>query len=275
MSMTLQEAEKVLNQLRGAFDAGDVDAGKSILATIKILMLDFPIGDDITEAHLTIATSALEMGVLISVVDQDLDAFARNLSQLKPYYTPSPVSTAAADPTTTPETPTPAPQSQKCHILGLNLMYLLVENNLSEFHAELELLTPIEASTPYLTFPITLERQLMVGSYDEVLSAGLRVPDPSYSFFVENLLQTVRDSIADCLEVGYRTMAVKDAVGMMRFGGREELMAYVEEYRDDWIVEADEICFQVVETGSRPSDIPSMKLIAQSLSYATELERIV
>lgn len=270
MSMTLQEAEKVRNQLRGAFDAGDVEAGKSILATIKILMLDFPIGDEITEAHLSIATSALEMGVLISVVDQDLDAFARNLSQLKPYYTPSPVSTA--EPTETPTTP---PHSQKCHILGLNLMYLLVENNLSEFHAELELLTPLEASTPYLNFPITLERQLMVGSYDEVLSAGLRVPDPSYSFFVDNLLQTVRDSIADCLEVGYRTMSVKDAVAMMRFGGADELMAYVEEYRDDWIVEGDEICFQVVEVGTRPTDIPSMKLIAQSLSYATELERIV
>jgi len=259
----LQEANKVLTQLRGAFDVGDVAAGKSILATIKILMLDFPIGDDITEAHLSIAISALEMGVLISVVDQDLEAFARNLSQLKPYYTPS--FTTATDPT----------QSQKCHILGLNLMYLLVENNLSEFHAELELLTPLEADAPYLKFPITLERQLMVGSYDEVLSAGLRVPDPSYSFFVDNLLQTVRDSIADCLEVGYRTMSVEDAVGMMRFGGRQELMEYVEEYRDDWIVEGDEICFQVVEGGSRPSDIPSMKLIAQSLSYATELERIV
>ena len=43
-------------------------------------MLDFPIGDEITEAHRAIAVSALEMGVLISVFDQDLDAFARNLS---------------------------------------------------------------------------------------------------------------------------------------------------------------------------------------------------
>ncbi len=94
------------------------------------------------------------MGVLISVVNQDLDAFAHNLSQLKLYYTPSSEST---------------PSPRKCHILGLNLMHLLVENNLSEFHAELELLSSLEASTPYISFPINLEWQLMVGSYDEVL----------------------------------------------------------------------------------------------------------
>ncbi len=76
------------------------------------------------------------MGVLISVVNQDLDAFAHNLSQLKLYYTPSSEST---------------PSPRKCHILGLNLMYLLVENNLSEFHAELELLSSLEASTPYIS----------------------------------------------------------------------------------------------------------------------------
>merc|ERR1712238_243470 len=154
-------------------------------------------------------------------------------------------------------------------------MYLLVENNLSEFHAELELLSSDESSTPYVSFPINLERQLMVGSYDEVLHAGAHVPDPSYSFFMDNLLQTVRDSIADFLEVGYKTMKLGDAVGLMRFKSEEELRGYMEEYRDDWIVEGGVLCFQPPEVGSKASDIPSMKLIAQSLSYATELERIV
>lgn len=267
--MSTEEANKVVAQLADKFKAGDVAGGKSILGELKILMLDFPIGNEITRPQLSIAISALEMGVLISVVDQDLDAFARNLSQLKPYYHIAATATPIND---------PAPSStpgQKCHILGLNLMYLLVENNLSEFHAELELLTPSEASAPYVSFPIDLERQLMVGSYDAVLDAGGRVPDPSYSFFMENLLQTVRDSIADCLEVSYKTMTMGDAVGMMKFESREELVGYMEEYRDDWIVEGDGLCFQPPEGGSKASDIPSMKLIAQSLSYATELERIV
>ena len=77
----------------------------------------------------------------------------------------------------------------------------------------------------------------MVGSYDEVLESGGHMPDPFYSFFIDNLLQTVWDLISDCLEVSYKTMKLADAVGMMKFDSREELSGYMEECRDDWIVE--------------------------------------
>ena len=56
---------------------------------------------------------------------------------------------------------------------------------------------------------------------------------------------------------------------------KQALMEYVNECRDDWIVEGDTLCFQPPPMGSKASDIPSMKLISQSLSYATEMERIV
>ncbi len=228
-------------------------------ARVQILMLDFAGTKDAA----MLAASTLELGVLLSVADEDLDAFARNVAQLKSYY-----SALSSSSTGTPK---------KCHILGLNLMYLLVENNLSEFHAELELLSIDEASTPYISFPINLERQLMVGSYDEVLKAGTHVPDPSYKFFMDNLLQTVRDSIADCVEVSYKTMKIGDAVSMMKFDSREELLEYIQDCRDDWIVDdvSGELCFQPPSAGATASDIPSKKLIAQTLSYATELERIV
>ena len=221
-------------------------------------MLDF----DGSEESVKLAASALEIGVLLSVADEDLDSFARNVTQLKAYY--SALNSAATTP-------------KKCHILGLNLMYLLVENNLSEFHAELELLSSEEASTPFISFPINLERQLMVGSYDEVLNAGTHVPDPSYMLFMSNLLQTVRDSIADCVEVSYKTMKIADATSMMKFESENELFEYVQECRDDWIVDnqSSELCFQPPSAGAKASDIPSEKLIAQTLSYATELERIV
>lgn len=205
-----------------------------------------------------LAAMALELGALLSVADDDLDAFARNISQLKPYYDTLPATT-----------------ERKCHVLGLNLMHLLVDNRLSEFHAELELLSEEEAGTPFVSFPITLERQLMVGSYDEVLNAGANVPDPSYNFFMENLIETVRDSIADCVEVTYKSLKLTDAVTMMKLDSVEELQEYVQDKRDDWIVEGDMLTFQPPPVGSKAADIPSMKLISQSLSYATELERIV
>jgi len=255
--MSLDEAKLCLKTLVEKVDAGDIDGGKSALSEMKILMLDFTGTEECT----IIAASALELGVLLSVADEDLDAFARNVAQLKSYY-------AALTSTATPK---------KCHILGLNLMYLLVENNLSEFHADLELLSSVEASNPFISFPINLERQLMVGSYDEVLKAGTHEPDASYSFFMDNLLQTVRDSIADCVEVSYKTMKIGDAVSIMKFDSKEDLLDYIQECRDDWIVDdvTEELCFQPPSAGATASDIPSKKLIAQTLAYATELERIV
>jgi 26S proteasome regulatory subunit N12 len=251
----LDNANALLTKLKSIVSSGDVSGGQETLSKLKIAMLDFP--QPPQDAHMRVATEALELGVLLTVSDGDLDAFARSMAQLKPYY-------AAG-----------AASERKCHILGLNLMHLLVDNRLSEFHSELELLTENEASNTFVSFPINVERQLMVGIYDEVLAAGLHVPDPSYQFFMDNLLQTVRDSIADCVEVSYKTMKTSDAMTMMKFDKQQDLLQYVEECRDDWIVDGNSLCFQPPPIGSKASDIPSMKLITQSLSYATEMERII
>ena len=242
-------------------------------------MLDIPStnnnsSNDSPLEYITLAANALELGVLLSVADDDLEAFARNISQLKPYY--AALSARGGDLTSTTTTASTATE-RKCHVLGLNLMHLLVDNRLSEFHAELELLSEAEACTPYVSFPITLERQLMVGSYDEVLNSSSNIPDASYSFFMENLLETVRDAIADCIEVSYVSMKLSDAMIMMKFDSIGELQMYIQEKREDWILEdgGDKLTFQPPSSGGKAVDIPSMKLMAQSLSYATELERIV
>ena len=251
--MSIETATSLLSELKAKFEAGDVVGGKETLSKLKIQMLDFPPG---SQSHTQVAVEGMEIGILMMAEDGDLDSFSRNVAQIKPMYT--------VLGSTTP---------RKCHILGLNLMNLLVDNRLSEFHAELELLTEEESRNVFVTFPINLERQLMVGIYDEVLN--VTVPDPSYQFFVDNLLQTVRDSIADCVEVSYKTMKISDAMTMMKFGTQQELLEYVEECRDDWIVEENTLCFQPPPSGSKAGDIPSMKVITQNLSYATEMERIV
>mmetsp|Transcript_5217 Transcript_5217/g.7669 ORF Transcript_5217/g.7669 Transcript_5217/m.7669 type:complete len:258 (-) Transcript_5217:226-999(-) len=255
--------EALVSELTTQVNNGDVTGGMSTLAKLKITMMDF--AEPLSPENLQIATSALELGVLLSVADGDLDGFGRNVAQLKPYYALQPSGDASSE--------------RKCHVLGLNLMNLLVENRLSEFHAELELLTPEQSQSKYITFPIQLERQLMVGAYDQVLTSATQVPDTqTYStLFMENLLQTVRDSIADCLEVSYTKMTLEDAVQMMKLKSVQELKEYMDECRDDWILSDDgaELLFQPPPTGAKASDIPSMKLISQSLTYATEMDRIV
>ncbi|EEC47791.1 regulatory proteasome non-atpase subunit 12 [Phaeodactylum tricornutum CCAP 1055/1] len=245
--------DSLLSELKTLVENGDVAQGKAVLSKLKIAILE---GADGSPETLQKSCSALELGVLLAVADNDLDAFGRNMAQLQPYYMSGVAST------------------RKAHIMGLNLMHLLVENRLSEFHSELELLSEKEAADPLISFPIGLERKLMVGIYDEVLAG--KIPNPSYQLFMEHLLQTVRDSIADCIEVSYKTLKLKDAAEMMKFSNVAELQDYIQNFRDDWIVEAgDLLTFQPPSTIPAATDIPSMEYIKQSLTYATEMERIV
>jgi 26S proteasome regulatory subunit N12 len=211
----------------------------------------------------------LELGVLLSVAAEDMDAFARNIQQLQPLYNTTTTTTA-----------------RKYHVLGLNLMSLLVDNRLSEFHSELELLAmdTTALSNAYIQFPVSLEQKMMVGVYDEVLA--MSIPDPSYRFFMEQMVRTVRDSIADCMEVSYHTLSISEAVQIMRCTTEQELHDYITSARDDWIVAGTTITFQpdaVVDSSGTSSgtnvpsqhDIPSMTWIEQSLAYATEMELII
>jgi 26S proteasome regulatory subunit N12 len=238
---------KLLGQLESLVSAGNIDQGKQCLNQLKLLLLHAGSPSD--------SATALELGVLLSVSEGDLDSFGRNMAQLQPLYN-SGVSTP-----------------RKAHITGLNLMHLLVENRLAEFHAQLELLTETEASDPLTSFPIALERKLMVGIYDEV---G-QIPDKSFQIFMDHLLQTVRDSIADCMEVAYQELSVDDAAKLLKLNNKQELLEYVPVEREDWMMESndDKVTFAPPPTMHAASDIPSMDWIQQSLTYATELERII
>jgi len=228
---------------------------------LKLILLSQSTED--ARSNQNVAMEAFEYGTLLSILkDHDMEAFSRNVLQYKA------MSGGAAT------------SNHRQHIFGLHLMNLLIENHLSEFHAELELLSAEDLKSSFISFPIQLERQLMVGIYDEVLSTKL--PHESYQFFVDHLLQTVRDSIADCMEVSYKDMSLGEAMKMMKFETVEELRTYIQEVRDDWIVDSgsDKLVFQASASASsgppqQSSDIPSMKLISQSLTYATEMERIV
>lgn len=43
-------------------------------------------------------------------------------------------------------------------------------------------------------------------SYDKFASTSISLPDPLYQYFMTSLLSTVRDNVADALEVSYESM---------------------------------------------------------------------
>jgi 26S proteasome regulatory subunit N12 len=71
-------------------------------------------------------------------------------------------------------------------------MHLLVENRLSDFHSELELLSQENKASTFVQFPIQLEQLIMEGAYSKVLELSSHQPSIYYSHFVAKLMETVR-----------------------------------------------------------------------------------
>jgi 26S proteasome regulatory subunit N12 len=241
--MSSPQLESIIQQLESCIKQGQLAAGQSLLTQGKLAMLK--------ENNPDLACRLLEQAVLWSVAAQDSEAFSRHMAQLQAVQT--------------------APR--KPLIIGLHLMHLLVSNRLSEFHSELEVLTADQAMDPLVRFPIGLERKLMVGIYDEVLEG--QVPDASYQYFMDALGPTVREAMADCMEVAYESLPVEAAAGMMKFTSKTDWDDYVQEYRNDWIVNNGQLVFSPPTSQAQASDIPSMEYIQRSLTYATEMERII
>jgi len=84
------------------------------------------------------------------------------------------------------------PSPQEYPILGLNLLRLLVQNRIAEFHTELELLSSAALENPCIKHAVELEQSFMEGAYNRVLSARQTVPHDTYVYFMDLLAKTVR-----------------------------------------------------------------------------------
>merc|ERR1719215_1787900 len=209
-----------------------------------------------SEEEVAIAQAMLELAVLVSAKAMDTRSLERHLVQAKAYYLDY-----------------KRPSDDKPLVLGLGLLHLLTENRLAEFHADLELISIEERKHPLVEFCVTLEDWLMEGSYNRILSKCKDVPTPYYAGFMSKLRGTVRDEIADCSASSYDTLTLDAAQKMMVFSTRTELLSYIETNQPEWHVEAGTILFNAAQK-SRLA-VPAMSLIANSLHYATELEKIV
>lgn len=82
--------------------------------------------------------------------------------------------------------------------MGLNLLRLLLQNRIAEFHVEVELLGPEARASPHVAFPRELEQQLMEGTYERVFGALEGAPSPRMRAFLKQLQATVREELAAC-----------------------------------------------------------------------------
>ncbi|CAN4127189.1 unnamed protein product [Withania somnifera] len=267
MDPKLIEVSQIFERFKAAFVRNDFDTCTRLLSQLKVLLTAFtslpPLFQETSNAihELTIARDIYEHAVVLSVKMEDQDAFERDFFQLKPYYTDARGRLPAS--------------LQEYPILGLNLLRLLVQNRIAEFHTELELLSQSALDNPCIKHAVELEQSFMEGAYHRVLSARQTVPDATFSYFMDLLAKTVRDEIAGCSEKAYERLSTSDARQMLLFSSDKELLQYVEKEHPEWEIKDGFIIFQKVKDSVPCKEIPSLQLITQTLSYARELERIV
>lgn len=199
-----------------------------------------------------------EAGALLSLQLADETLFERHVTQARTYY----VDYAGLLP--------PSPRQNL--VLGLNLMRLMAQNRIGEFHTELELIPVPARSDPHIEYVLRLEHCLMEGSYSKLRAERGAMPDPCFVVFVERLMETVRKEMADCCEKAYECLPVAAAVKMLWLGDSDELAAFV--IGRGWRVEGDVVTFEQRDR-SAVEQVPAREIIERSLGYARELEQII
>ncbi|KAF4602269.1 hypothetical protein EYR40_005474 [Pleurotus pulmonarius] len=253
--------------LQRAFDAqpANLQICGTLLSKLKIGLIEtgllLPHGDARLE-DLVMARDILEIGAFWSIRTKDVPSFDRYFSQLQSFY----VDFSSVLP----------PSKREYPIRGLNLIRLLTQNRIADFHTTLESLPlPADAigENPYLRHPVNLERWLMEGSYSKVWNAREEAPTEEYKFFVDSLMGTIRNEIASCEEAAYDSLPLKDAATLLFFTTQSELLRFAE--ARGWKINLTEGSISFSRTSEEKIEIPKEKLIAASLAYARELEQIV
>jgi len=266
MAANLKGIVEVYQNLKRVWDSKpqNLDKAGELLSKLKIALtnISFLPTTDTTSSkqELLIARDILEIGAQWAIAKRDIPAFERYMAQLKCYYM---------------DYKDDLPESTfKYQLLGLNLLCLLSQNRLAEFHTELERLPVKEIqSNIYIKHPVSMEQYLMEGSYNKVFLAKGNVPAENYKFFIDILLNTIRDEIATCIEKAYNQIGLSEAARMLFFETQKPMKDYSAERK--WDLRKDNFFYFNQESKDMDNAIPARLLAEQHIVYARELEMIV
>ncbi|CDH53774.1 proteasome 26s subunit [Lichtheimia corymbifera JMRC:FSU:9682] len=261
-----QQLATLRDQLKNEMSSASPNADKcnDLLARSKIAFIQLgvfnPTPQNANADLLVVARDILEMGAYHSVRTKDIESFERYIAQLNTYYHDLA--------SVLPSSP------QMFPLIALNLLRLLSQNRLSDFHTALETVDPEQLqSNAYIKQAVDLEQYLMEGSYNKVWSTRKTVQGEEFMFFYDILIDTIRDEIASCSEKAYDSLPLQDASTLLFLKNSQELLNFAQ--KRGWKVHPGE---QIIHFGTDDSatvEIPQEQIITQTLTYARELERIV
>ncbi|GFS25548.1 26S proteasome non-ATPase regulatory subunit 8 [Elysia marginata] len=266
MAANLKEIVGIYQNLKRVWDTKppNLDKAGELLSKLKLALTSvafLPTNEtSVSKQELLIARDILEIGAQWAIAKKDIPAFERYMAQLKCYYM---------------DYKDDLPESTfKYQLLGLNLLCLLSQNRLAEFHTELERLPVKEIqSNIYIKHPVSMEQYLMEGSYNKVFLARGNVPADNYNFFIDILLNTIRDEIAGCIEKAYHRIGLSEAARMLFFESQKPMREYAAQRK--WNLNKDNFFYFVQDAKDHDLAIPAKLLAEQTIEYARELEMIV
>lgn len=125
---------------------------------------------------------------------------------------------------------------------------MLAQNRVADFHTELELLpAEIIQKNIFIRYPLALEQYIMEGRYNKIFVAKVKYTKPIigepnrtysifttfiskanspaeiYNFFIDTLVDTVKDEIAACLEKSFEKISLGDAGKRLNMRSKTEL----------------------------------------------------
>lgn len=255
------DAQQIYEKLREAWRSRRLDECQKLLTQMKVALTEitfFPSSDaEAKTKELVLARDSLEIGAFWAIEKKDPDAFERYMKQLKVYYFDYEL-----------------PQSSFMYeLLGLDLLHLLSQNRIADFHTALERLdTTLLHDNPYIRHPVELEQYLMEGSFNKVHLARESAPSQSFHFFLDQLMDTIRSEIAACCEAAYDTLNVDDLKSLLYMSAGQSIDDIIKDH-PGWELQGDQVHFpQMQET---LSGLQTGTLINRTLSYAKDLETIV
>ncbi|KAF8318137.1 hypothetical protein DL93DRAFT_2076113 [Clavulina sp. PMI_390] len=261
-----QEMGALYGQLRQEFTKPKADLAKcgTLLAKLKVGLTKTGLLVPQTGANpndLSVAREILEIGAFWSIRTRDVPSFDRYFAQLQTFYDP--------------ETGIPNPSPRQSAVQGLNLIRLLTQNRIADFHTTLESLPPsaLAPTNAFIMHPVNLERWLMEGSYSKVWNAREEAPVEEYKFFVDQLMATIRNEIASCEESAYDSLPISEAAQLLFFKSPTDLIKFANERK--WNVDLVNQTIHFARKGEEKVAIPKQTLIVAALEYAKELEQIV
>lgn len=268
VATTVREVAENLQKLKTAYDASKLDECNDFLLAIKKRLIFFPtylnpaVESKTRSEELMLTREALEYGVLCSAKKKDLVDFELYYNQLQVYY-------SDISPSELPQSP------HYLMIVGLNLVSLLVNSRIAQFHSELEKIPyDVQASDGYIRFAVQMERFLMEGSYNKLLNSRKRAPSNEYIPVVEMLEQTVRSEVALCVPHAYTVLSLPAAQKVLMVNSPEEALVFGRKY--NWQLSPDQKSFVFTrEVDQAKHEIPYVDMIKEQISFAASLQNIV